>query len=523
MLKTARLQAPASWCFYMILASCQVNQNPEDSAQQAAQRMPVESAETAPKFQPAPHDDITFGRSITYLSLWDRIRASLSLQSAYSHPRVEEQTARYTDNQEYFNLIAERAAPFLYWIVSEVESRGLPMEIALLPFVESAFSSDARSREGAVGLWQFMPGTAHAFGLQQDWWYDGRQDPRASTTAALDYLQSLSNEFDQNWLIALAAYNTGSRNVRRALRREGVRIEEAEFWNLPLNAETSAHVPRLLALASVIAEPDAFSIELTDLSNREPLSYVDIGRQIELEQVASLIELELKSVQTLNPGYLRWATHPESPQQIAVPRDRQELLKRGLAELNPSRYVTWEHYTIQSGDTLSEIAQQLGTSTETLQVINNLRGSRVLAGQSLLIPRGSSLPTLAELRNRRPFYERRQQSNTPEFYTVRRGDNLWSIARRFDLRSVDIAANNDLELDSLLQPGQTLDLQFTQNTTADDPLEVPNSDVYRVRSGDTLSQIARRFKLDTADVLRWNGLTNNDLIYPGQELIISPR
>ena len=464
----------------MFLASCQVNQTQEDNADQATQRLPVKSAETAPKFQAAPHSEFTSEHAIPYLSLWERIRASLSLQSAYSQPRVVEQTARYAGNQEYFNLIAERATPFLHGIVSEVESRGLPMEIALLPFVESAFTSDARSREGAVGLWQFMPGTARAYGLQQDWWYDGRRDPRASTTAALDYLQSLSNEFDQDWLIALAAYNTGSRNIRRALRREGVQIEEADFWQLPLNAETSAHVPRLLALASVIAKPEAFSIELAELPDAEPLSYVDIGRQIELEQVASLADLDLGCVQTLNPGYLRWATHPEFPQQIAVPRERRVLLEIGLAELEPSRFVTWEHYSIQSGDTLSEIAELLSTSTETLRVINNIQGSRIIAGQSLLIPRGSTLPTLAELRNRRPFYERRKQPDIPEFYTVRRGDNLWSIARRFDLRSADIAANNNLGLDSLLQPGQTLDLQFARNSTANRPLTVPSSDFDRV-------------------------------------------
>ena len=317
-----------------------------------------------------------------------------------------------------------------------------------------------------------MPGTARAYGLQQDWWYDGRRDPGASTTAALDYLQSLHNEFDQDWLIALAAYNTGSRNIRRALRRGGVQIEEADFWKLPLNTETSTHVPRLLALASVIAKPEAFSIELAGLSNSEPLSYVDIGRQIELEQIASLTDLELECVQTLNPGYLRWATHPQFPQQIAVPRDKRALLEKGLAQLEPSRFVTWEHYAIQPGDTLSEIAQQLGTSAETLRVINNLQGSRIIAGEPLLIPRKQSAHS-GRTQKSTSFDERRQQPDIPDFYTVRRGDNLWSIARRFNLRSADIAANNHMELDSLLQPGQALDLQFARNATADRPLKTP--------------------------------------------------
>ncbi len=499
----------------MIFASCQLIQTQDSSANQATQRLPVKSAETVREFQAAPRNELTSEHAITYPSLWERIRASLSLQPAYSHPRVLEQATRYAGNQEYFDLSAERAAPLLHGIVSEAESRGLPMRIALLPFVESAFSPYARSREGAVGLRQLLPGTARAYGLQQDLRYDGRRDPGVSTTAALDYLQSLRNEYNQDWLIALAAYNTGSRNIRRALRCEGVQFKVADFWKLPLNAETSAHVPRLLALASVIAKPEAFSIGLAELSDSEPLSHVDIGRQIELEQIASLTDLELECVQTLNPGYLRWTTHPQFPQQIAVPRDRRALLERGLAQLQPSRFVTWEHYAIQPGDTLSEIAQQLGTSAETLRVINNLQGFRIIAGESLLIPRGSSLPTLAELRNLRPIYERRQQPDIPDFYTVRRGDNLWSIARRFDLRSAEIRANNDLKLDSLLQPGQALDLQFARNATADRLLTTPRYDLSRVCPGDYLYQIAQLFELDTADLLRWNGLTNNDLIHQG--------
>ena len=472
--------------------------------------------------QPVHGGDRAAGKSVTYHNLWDRIRASLSLKSTYSHPRVREQTARYARNQAYFDLIAERASPFLYEIVGEVESRNIPMEIALLPFVESAFMPHARSQEGAVGLWQFMPNTGRSFGLQQDWWFDARRDPRSSTTAALDYLQTLNDEFNKDWLVALAAYNTGSSNVRRAIQRGSFLIEEAEFWSLPLNSETRAHVPRLLALASVIAEPSFFGIELPEIPNTEPLYYIDIGHQIELEQIASLAELDIARVQSLNPGYLRWATHPEFPQQVALPKNRQELFERRLAELDPTLFVTWEHYTIKSGDTLSGIALQLGSSPESLREINSLEGDKIIAGQSLLIPRGSARLSSAELKNRLPLQEhKRQKTDLPEYYTVRRGDNLWTIARRFNLRSAEIAVSNNLELDSLLQPGQRLNLRFAQTKPPKVKMGDSIMDIYRVRPDDTLTRIANRFGRDLEELLRWNGLSNNDLIYPGQELIVS--
>ncbi len=236
-----------------------------------------------------------------------------------------------------------------------------------------------------------------------------------------------------------------------------------------------------------------------------------------------MADLEIACVRTLNPGYLRWATHPKSPQQIAVPKNRQKLLERGLAELDPSRYITWEHYTIQPGNTLSGIAQKFGTSAETLQVINNLEGSTIIAGQHLFIPRGSTQLSSAELKNRRPLREReRQQIDLPESYTVLSGDNLWTIARRFDLRSAEIAVNNGLDLDSILQPGQNLKLRFAKTTAPDVQSDETTLSIYRVRPDDTLSRIANRFGLDVEDLLRWNGLSNNDPIYPGQELTISP-
>jgi membrane-bound lytic murein transglycosylase D len=451
--------------------------------------------------------------------IWDRMRAGLAFQDYYEHPAVAEQLQNYSENQRFFDLVASRAEPFLYGIVEEIDKRELPMELALLPAVESTYNPRASSSENAVGLWQIMSNTGSSLGLQQDWWYDGRRDPLPATVAALDYLQALYQQFDSDWMLALAAYNTGPANVQRAMRRAG--SDEQEFWSLPLALETQVHVPRLLALSRIVENPAAFGVELQPIPNAQALSKVEIGRQIDLARVAELLAIEDEELRALNPGYLQWATHPETPQHIAIPAGQVEQLQNGLASLDTSEFVSWEHYAIRPGDTLSTIARRLNTTVDVLQVVNQLQGSQIVAGRSLLIPRGSGASDYTNLTA--PALDSVQRQPIPAVYTVRAGDNLWLIARRFDLRSREIAAWNNISMDALLHPGQTLDLGFARQESL--ALGQTNRSGlgadYTVVRGDSPARIAEMFDLELGDFLNWNNLDTASIIYPGQVMQLS--
>lgn len=510
-------------CLLLFLAACQT----------ATQRAPA-TTETEPERAgsspsavssvPTPHPVTPDGnQQPVFDDVWQRLRHGLQLTDYYQHPEVKERLAAYSGDQRLFDLLTERAAPFLHYIVSEVERRDLPMELALLPIVESSFDPNAYSRQHAVGLWQFLGPTGRSFGLQQDWWYDGRRDPHAATNAALDYLTQLHEQFDGDWLLALGAYNTGSPNMRRAIRRAARSGGKVEFWNLPLAPETLAHVPKLLALGQLVANPQRYGVELAPIANQPALVQVDIGAQIDLREAARLAGIEYAELRRLNPGFQRWATHPDSPQTLYVPASRASQFQAQLDSIPADQLLTWDRYEIRPGDTLGSIARRLDTEVEVLRVINGLSSSRIIAGRSLLVPRGLSadsdltqLAAAAALRNEPP-------PSVPAQYTVRRGDNLWRIARRFQLRSSEIMAHNNLAPEALLMPGQVLDLGFVSDEPAPAAKALPASNLeYRVRPGDTMAGIAANLDLRLQELLRWNGFQGNEVIYPDQLIRISP-
>lgn len=509
--------------FVILLPACQTViteiEAPVETVAGNVSHSPI-SAVTTPDTKISTHLPIVIENAdveVGYSDLWERIESGFQLQEFYNHESVASPLNNYSNNQRYFDIVAERATPFLFWIVDEIDRRGLPQEIALLPFVESTFNPNAYSKEHAVGLWQFVGATGTSFGLQLDWWYDGRRDPFASTMAALDYLEELYQQFDEDWLLALAAYNTGDGNVRRAIRRSG--LEEPDFFSLPLARETRSHIPKLLALAKLLNEGDHFGIELPGISNSPGLESVRVGAQIDLAQAADLAGLEYQQIRSLNPGYLQWATHPDYPQSLWLPPENAAQFSTKLLNFDTEKLLSWDHYEIMAGDTLGAIALNLGTRVDVLQTVNDIDGSRIVAGDSLLIPRGQSSSQLSNLPTS-PIAAR-PIATPPDRYTVRRGDNLWSIARRFDLKSTEIVNWNQISLDSLLQPGQVLDFRFANTETIDSLLSESHT-MYNVRRGDSMDRISRRVSVSLDELLLWNEMKATQVIYPGQIIRIVP-
>ncbi|MDO8908845.1 MAG: LysM peptidoglycan-binding domain-containing protein [Pseudohongiella sp.] len=459
-------------------------------------------------------------------TVWFRVSQGIGFALEHHNDDIQGQIDWFSNNPDYMLQVTDRSAPFIYEIVAEIERRNLPLELALLPVIESAYNPNARSSANAAGLWQFMAATATTFGLKRDWWYDGRNDPIASTNAALDYLERLNAQFGGDWLLTLAAYNAGEGTVLRAIERNQRRDRPTDFWSLPLPAETQRHIPRLLGLAHVMADPETFGVSLSQIPNQPYLAAVDVGSQIDLTLVANLADLDPDMVFRLNPGYLQWATHPDGPHTVWLPADKLDVFESNFANMATSP-ITWDRYVIKSGDTLGAIARAHNTQVPVLQQVNNLSDSRIVAGQTLLIPRayrdGDPLPvpnTLLAAANTQPV--------PSTAYQVRSGDSLWAIANRYKLSIDELATWNNIDPSAVLRPGQSLRMQPQVTLAANDtPSSASAADQaldsatqYQVRRGDTLAKIAREHNVTVREITEWNRIQANSIIRPGQELIV---
>lgn len=265
-------------------------------------------------------------------NLWQRIRARLALTHLY-HPRIQPQIFYMSRNPNYLNSLAERSRPFLHYIVEETEQRGLPMELTLLPMVESGFQPTAISPKKAAGLWQFMPATGLQWGLTYNPWYDGRHDLQASTQAALDYLEYLYQYFNGDWLLALAAYNAGEGTVQRAIEANLRAGRETDYWSLNLPQETEQYVPKLLALSQLVANPNAYGLSLRTIANEPYLYRFDIGPEVNLSRVAALAGMSEGQLRFYNPCLKRDVTPPINTYELLLPRTNALVLLKKLEDL----------------------------------------------------------------------------------------------------------------------------------------------------------------------------------------------
>lgn len=447
----------------------------------------------------------------TKINLWNDIVRGYGLPKI-DNKAIQAQQKTYGNHPHYLDRISKRASPYLYYIVSELKRRDMPLELALLPIVESAYDPFAYSHGNASGLWQFTAQTATQFKLKNSWWYDGRRDVMASTNAALDYLVQLNKRFDGSWLLALAAYNAGGGTVNKAIRKNKKLGKATDYWSLDLPKETKKYVPRLIAIANIIAAPEKYKLQLTPVKNIPYFKRIDVGFQIDLAKAAKLSKLNIEQLYLLNPGYNRWATSPSSATHLLVPVAQSQKLLAQLKSIKPQDRLNLAQYTVKKGDSLGKIASQNNILIDELRTINGLSSSRIKAGQTLYIPTASESASyyVSSLDKRR----KPTSSNKIQRYTVRSGDNLWTISRRYNVRYEDLARWNKMSPKETLKLGKRLVIYPSSAAYAKGKTQVS----YHVRKGDSIAKIAKRFGISIAAIVKANSLNPKNYLQPGQAL-----
>ena len=375
--------------------------------------------------------------------------------------RIREQKQKYLRNKSYLHDVTLRAEPYMYWIAGQVKKRNMPMELVLLPIVESAFDPHATSGANAAGIWQIIPSTGRNYGLKQTRSYDARRDVVASTTAALDMMQRLNKMFDGDWLLTVAAYNSGEGRVMKAMKANKARGKPTDFWSLPLPQETKVYVPKMLALSDILKNSKRYGVRLPTTDESRALARVRLDSPVEISQLADMAGMPVNKLKTFNAGVKGSTLGASGPKYVMVPQKHADQLRESLAsgeiaDLQPTLVadntpMSSRSYQVRSGDTLSGIASRLGVTTKDLQQWNNLRGSNLKVGQSLTVGAGSSAARLAD--------------NNSITYRVRKGDSLSSIAKRHGVNIKDVMRwNSDT---GNLQPGDQLTL-YVKNSDRPD-------------------------------------------------------
>ena len=469
--------------------------------------------------------------------LWQRMRDGFRLSHDTDRKRVMVELKWYVNHPEYVDRVTKRAAPHLHYIIEELEKRGLPLEFALLPIVESAYDPFAYSHSRAAGLWQFIPGTARVYGLKIDWWYDGRRDVRASTKAAIDYLEYLHNMLGEDWLLALAAYNAGQGNVLSSIRASKLSTDEVNFWSLKVFRETYTYVPRLLAISELINHPDRYDMTLPDMANKPYWEVVETTSQLDLNKAAELADISSKEIYLLNAGFNQWATHPDGPHELIVPVGKADVFRERVSELPPTERLAWQRHKVSYGESLGAIANRYRTTVDTIRSANDIRGNLIRAGESLMIPAASPDADYAMSKGSR-LATKQQTLEThyggePITYIVKPGDSFWEIAHKFDVGMRELAKWNGMGTTGLLHPGTELKIfKKTNNTNKTNNTQTRAQSVglranqvrklsYRVRQGESLSLIAGKFNISVQSIKSWNDALNvKKYIHPGDRLTL---
>ncbi|CCN32853.1 Putative Lytic Transglycosylase/Lysozyme domain fused with LysM repeat and MLTD_N domains [Vibrio nigripulchritudo SO65] len=508
-----------SWVLALFLTGCQLTSSETPNKTQPETNQKNTQVTTSSKPSKTQSTDTKTVKEIpevtpqSQLDVWQRIAMQLEMPIP-DHKKVDYYRTWYLKHPRHLQTVAKRAEPFLFLITEKIEKRGLPLELALLPVVESSFDPFAYSHGSAAGLWQFVPGTGKMFGLEQNYWYDGRRDVTASTDAALDYLESLNRRFDGNWNHAIAAYNSGGGRVSSAIRKNKKANKPIDFFSLSLPKETSGYVPKLLALADIVANQEKYGINIPAIANQPVLAQVNPKEQLDLAIAAKYAGLSVSELQSYNPAYNQWATAPDGPHHLLLPLEKVEQFNKRVME-NRGNGMKLVRHQVKSGDTLSVLAKKYNTTTKVIQAANELKSTSIWVGQNLMIPTSTKDDSIYALSadNRLAKTQSRTRGKYKLNHTVASGDSLWSIAKKHKVSHKSLAKWNGMGPRDTLRIGQKLVIWKDSSDGA-----IIRPVFYKVRSGDTISGIASKFKVKTGDIVKWNDLNKSKYLQPGQKL-----
>ena len=453
---------------------------------------------------------VSIESNTTQMDLWQRIRAGYQLNLENYPASVLEQRDWYIKHPRYISTVVKRAKPFIHYVTEQLSESGLPLELVLLPIIESTYDAYAYSPSHAAGLWQFIPATASRFGLERGRWYDGRRDVVASTAAAINYLSYLNRRFNNDWLLALAAYNAGEGTVGKAIRANAKLGKPTDFWHLKLPKETRNYVPKLLALASVIQDSESLEINLPDVKNQSYFDVIHIEKQISLSKVMEITDTDYWLFSQLNAGYRRSTTPPQGAYRLLIPTDKSASLVAFIKTTDPKTWIPHTEYIVVNGDSLSQIAARFKSQTDAIKNSNNLISDRISIGQTLVIPNSNA--DIASDRQGR--YEITRHS-------VVSGDSLSTLAQRYGITVKELRVLNGLG-GELIKIGQVLEIRSSKQSVKSVSLRKIS---YKVRRGDSLYKIAKNFSLSITDIIDWNSINKKSYLQPGQRLTlyINPR
>ena len=465
-------------------------------------------------------------------TVWTRVRDGFKIPNM-ENSVVNENLAKYSKRPDYLQRMANRSQKYLYHIIEEVTARGMPTEIALLPFVESAFVTNAKSRVKAAGLWQFMPATGKHYELDQTMWKDERYDVLQSTAAALTYLQRLHDEFD-DWPLAFAAYNWGEGNVRRAIKRNQSLGLPTDYMSLKMPAETRNYYPKLQAIKNIVQNPNDYGIKLPTIYNEPFFVQIFKDQDIDVKRAAKLAGMSHEEFSTLNPSFNRPVIVASHNHSMLMPTDKLDQFIENLVAYRTSGkpLSSWTTYRVQPEDTVAAIARKAHMTEAALREANQIpAGRRIKPGSLVLVSKSSGLGNAEDISSDTIDASfALAQDYRRVTYRVRRGDNMRSVARRLGVSPATIMKSNGLR-SQRLRVGQTLRVNVpivTRQTTTSRPTTarstpdtpVASTKFYVVRKGDTLYSIANRYGITASALRNANNISGNN-ISVGQRLTIN--